>query len=392
MPPTNPPPSDLEAENAFLREQLSALVARVQDCSKSEAQLEEAQRLARIGSFELDVATRQLTWSVQQFRTFGFEPAPSIDRVQVLTRIHPLDLTRHEGAVQRAITHGEAFAIDYRLILPTGDVRHVHTIGQPVLGPDGRVAKLVGTSQDVTQRVELEEQLRAQNEELRALHEIKDHFVDAVSHELRNPMTTIAGYADVLAEELDGPITPRQLTSIQQIKRGARRLQRLLDDLLEFTILQSGDFALQLAPARLDDQVREAVEGLRPQLAEASVAVELGLPAESLWLHMDALRIGQVLTNLIANAIKFSPGGGAIQVRACRLERGFRCEVQDRGPGIAAEDLPRLFQRYSQLGPGTRGAGLGLSISKALVEAHGGRIGVDSTPGAGSTFWFELPA
>jgi PAS domain S-box-containing protein len=396
----------MDAENAPLREQAVHSASRICDVEaevekrtealrKSEAMLAESQRLAKIGSFELDVATRRLTWSEQQYRNFGLEPRPEIDRAFVIARIDPRDLARHEAVVKAAIARGEAFAMDYRVVHPDGTVLTMHTIGRPVFDAEGRIVKLVGTSQDVTERTRMEEQLRAQYEKLQQLDELKSNFVNSVTHELRTPLTTILGYAEFLEDEVDGPVTPGQRGFIHQIQRGARRLEYLLNDLLDFARMEAGTFMLKVVPTSLDDRVREVLESLRPQAGEMHVALETHLPDGPLALEVDPQRIGQVLTNLLANAIKFSPKGGTVTVSAFRRGERVRCEIADAGPGITDADMARLFKRFSQLEAGVgmgKGTGLGLSISKALVEAHGGAIGVESTPGAGSTFWFELPA
>jgi PAS domain S-box-containing protein len=418
--PRKPPSSDHDADNARLRDQVAALTARAarleschqalldeqaarieaevakrnQALSKSEAMLAESQRLAQIGSFELDVATRRLQWSAQQFRNFGLLPAPAVDRELVVARIHPDDRARHEAAVARAIAAGEDFAIDYRVVHPDGRVRRLHTIARPVFNAAGHVVKLVGTSQDITERSALEDRLRAQYEQLMKLDELKSNFVDSVTHELRTPLTSIMGYAEFLEDGVGGPTSPMQQKFIGQIQRGARRLEYLLNDLIDFARIEAGTFTLKLEPGELGGRVREALESLRPQADEAQLSLVAALPDAPLALEMDAQRIGQVLTKLAANAIKFSPRGGTVTITASVRAERIRCEVTDAGPGIAHEDLPRLFQRFSQLEAGVsmgKGAGLGLSISKALVEAHGGAIGVESTPGEGSTFWFELP-
>jgi PAS domain S-box-containing protein len=383
MQPSEPRFPDLEVR--------TGVVKQARTLRDSEALLAESQRLAKIGSFELDVATRMLTWSAQQFRNFGFDPAAEIARELVITRIHPLDLERHEGAVRRAIEGGEAFVIDYRVVHPDGTVHHIRTTGQPLRDADGRVAKIVGTSQDVSERVQLEDQLRAQCEQLQRLGELKSNFVNSVTHELRTPLTTIMGYAEFIQDQL---LAPEHRRYIGQIQRGARRIEFLLNDLLDFALMEAGTFTLKLAPARLGELVREVLESLRPQAEEARLTLVHCLADGSVELELDTRRIGQVLTNLLSNAIKFAPGGSTVRVVTFQRGDRVRCEIEDAGPGIPPADLPKLFQRFSQLEAGVatgKGSGLGLSISKALVDAHGGSIGVRSTPGVGSTFWFELP-
>ncbi|MNS93019.1 Alkaline phosphatase synthesis sensor protein PhoR [compost metagenome] len=214
-----------------------------------------------------------------------------------------------------------------------------------------------------------------------------------MAHELRTPLTSIVGYAEFLEDSLDGPEQADMLDYVHQIQLSTQRLQRLLDDLLDFALMEAGTFKLKPEPTDLAEKIREITESFRPQVAQAALKLELTLPEEPLTLVADAQRVGQVLTNFIGNAVKLTPGGGSVRVRALPTTERLRVEVADTGPGIHHEDIPRLFHRFSQLEGGFRrgGTGLGLAISKGLIEAHGGRVGVESEPGRGSTFWFELP-
>jgi signal transduction histidine kinase len=263
---------------------------------------------------------------------------------------------------------------------------------------DGEIVGAIVVSNDVTAAKQAAAQLAAREKELEQQREVtqaKTLFVNAVTHELRTPLTTIRGYGEFLEEGLGGSLSAQQADYVHQIDRAARRLESLVDDLLDYARIEAGVFTLRCERADLVARVREVAESFLPQVREAKVALELDLPTEPVLLEMDAVRVGQVLTNLLANALKFTPPGGRIALAVRREDGHVRCEVADTGPGIAEADLSRLFKRFSQLDEGVRrraGTGLGLSISKALVEAHGGQIGVVSTPGQGSTFWFTLPA
>jgi len=241
------------------------------------------------------------------------------------------------------------------------------------------------------------ERLRRQYHELKELKELdrlKSNFVNAVSHELRTPLTSIRGYAELLEDGVGGELAPAHRDFVTQIARGALRLENLVNDPLDYARMEAGTFQLNPEWVDFGDTARETIDLLKPLAEEADVHLTLELPDEPLRLKMDPCRVGQVLTNLVSNAIKHTPAGGDIQVRAQTLDDHLRFEVADTGEGIAAQDLPRLFQRFSQVGPGgprVKGVGLGLAISKNLVEAHAGEIGVASQLGRGSVFWVELP-
>lgn len=238
-------------------------------------------------------------------------------------------------------------------------------------------------------------ELEQVNARLQELDRLKSSFVNLVSHELRTPLTSIRGYAEFLEDHIGGALTQEQEGFVGQIQEGAIRLQVLLDDLLDFARLDAGSFKLTLQETDLASQIRESVKSLRPQALEKGLNMEVLLSDEPLPLLGDPRRIGQILINLIGNALKFTPPGGRITVAARTTASEVRVEVRDNGPGIAQEHLSHLFERFFQVDTtDTRkagGAGLGLSISKALVEAHGGKIGVETAPGKGSTFWFTLP-
>ncbi|HEY9723920.1 MAG TPA: ATP-binding protein [Oscillatoriaceae cyanobacterium] len=238
-------------------------------------------------------------------------------------------------------------------------------------------------------------ELSAANEELRSLDLLKDEFISIVSHELRTPVNAITGFGSILVDGVAGALTPEQSAYVEKMLAGADRLLALINDLLDYSRIQAGKFSL--AKERLDAGVviKDTITVLADQAAQKRVRLHFAEPAEPLLAQADPQRLSQVVLNLVGNAIKFTPEGGRITVGVRRQGEFLRCEVHDTGPGIAASDIPKLFQRFGQLDTGPtrahRGTGLGLVIVKSLVEAHGGEVGVESQPGQGSTFWFTLP-
>jgi two-component system, NtrC family, sensor histidine kinase KinB len=228
---------------------------------------------------------------------------------------------------------------------------------------------------------------------LRRFDELKNDLVATVAHEFRTPLTSLHLAIHMCAEGAAGPVTDKQLDLLHAARQDCERLQSIVDDLLDLARLQSGGVALRREPIGPDSLVEGAVEahsGAAQQAGITLTAETVGLLDEVL---ADRERIHLVFDNLIDNALRHTPAGGAVTVRAAGgIGGAIRFEVTDTGEGIAPEHLSRLFERFWRA-PGKRGggAGLGLAIAKEVVEAHGGTIGAASEPGRGSTFWFTLP-
>ncbi|MBO9541150.1 MASE1 domain-containing protein [bacterium] len=265
----------------------------------------------------------------------------------------------------------------------------------PYRSAQGQLLGLIGISRDITARKRAEADLASAYSRLKELDLLKSNLINAVSHELRTPLTSIQGFAEFLEDRLAGDLTTEQEHFVQQIQQGSRRLTHLVDDLLDVARLESGSFRLALEDANLSQVVRESVMSFRPQAKEAGIALTAEGIETPQTIRMDPKRVGQILLNLIGNAIKFTRPGGRITVSVTRNAREVHIQVHDTGIGIPPEDLPHVFDKFYQVDNSlTRrrgGTGLGLAITKALVEAHGGTIGVLSEWHQGSTFWFTLP-
>ena len=238
--------------------------------------------------------------------------------------------------------------------------------------------------------------LAEQNRELSELDRLKDEFISLVSHDLRTPLTSIVGYVDLILDDPALSDEHRQYLTI--VARNTDRLHRLVDDLLFAARLQAGRLELALAEVDLVDVARHTVETLRPRAKAAGVDLALELAPElngGIPVVGEASRLAQLLDNLVSNAVKFTPDGGRVSVRVTRRPDRAVLEVVDSGMGIPADEVNRLFERFFRSSTVSErqieGTGLGLYITKAIVEAHRGRITVDSEEGAGTTFRVELP-
>jgi signal transduction histidine kinase len=234
--------------------------------------------------------------------------------------------------------------------------------------------------------------LARQNERLLELDTLKDEFISLVSHELRTPLTSIRGYLELLLD--DGRLDAEQRGFLGIMDRNSNRLLGLVSDLLMLTQIEAGGLEFELGPVDLEEVVQECIETALPT-AEAS-GIELGVSTERLpTVRGHRLRLVQVLDNLISNALKFTPRGGRVDVRLSVLDGAALIEVQDTGLGIAESEQEQLFERFFRSTRATQnaipGTGLGLTISKAIVERHGGRIELESDEGVGTTVRVTLP-
>jgi signal transduction histidine kinase/CheY-like chemotaxis protein/CHASE3 domain sensor protein len=276
--------------------------------------------------------------------------------------------------------------------LPDGDVRNFETRARPVFDQMGHVTGTVTISRDVTERMHLEESLRHASVGAERASQAKSEFLSRMSHELRTPLNAILGFAQLL--ELD-ELPEEQSSSVDQIQVAGRHLLALINEVLDISRIEAGRVSLSTEPIEVGGVLDEVAALLAP-VAEAA-GVELSVDtggARVLRVRADRQRLLQVLLNLGSNAVKYNNRGGSVAFRTDTASSGrVRFEVRDTGPGIPREQQDQLFVPFSRLGAersAVEGTGVGLALSKQLVEVMGGAIGVQSYPGHGSTFWVEL--
>jgi PAS domain S-box-containing protein len=317
--------------------------------------------------------------------------------------LHPEDRDRVREEQRAARESGTPLELEYRFIAEGGRVVWLNDSYTVVRDEAGRPWYTQGFAVDITARKEAErdresllQQTQAQNERLRKLDRMKDEFIALVSHELRTPLTSIRGYLELLVDDPETLELPDlQRDWLRVIDRNAERLLRLVEDLLLTAQANAGALALEKSELDVAAVVEQAVQAGAP--VAAARGISLTWSADSVaQVNGDRMRIGQVVDNLVSNALKFTPAGGRVEVRAVSLGKVTRIEVADTGMGIAQDELGHLFDRFFRTAraqdEAIPGVGLGLSIAKAIVEAHGGRIAVRSRDGDGTTFTVDLPA
>jgi signal transduction histidine kinase len=234
-----------------------------------------------------------------------------------------------------------------------------------------------------------------QNVELQASDAAKDEFIGTVSHELRTPMTSINGYVELLLEDGGDPLTEEQRSCLATVQRGSERLKSLINDLLFTAQARSGHLQIQRTPTNVVELARQAVESAQTNADNKDLQLRLMVPAESIVVEADAVRMGQAIDNLISNAIKFTPESGNVDVTLAQGAGRMTLTVADTGMGMTSSDIDHLFERFfrtdSAQAKQIQGTGLGLPIVQAIVQAHDGTISVTSEPHVGSSFVVSMP-
>ena len=238
------------------------------------------------------------------------------------------------------------------------------------------------------------EELRLEIERHKRLDKLKDDFINTVSHELRTPLSITKEAISLILEKVQGDINEQQTEVLTIAKNNIERLARIINGLLDVSKIESGKVEVRKEDIDLQSLVHEVARSFEGKAGEKGLDFRLNLPSQPIIAYADADKLAQIFTNLIDNALKFTPAG-TIEVRAEDKGKHIECAVQDSGIGIASADLPNIFDRFAQFGrkdgPGEKGTGLGLSIVKGLVEVHGGEIRVESMVGRGTQVTFTLP-
>ena len=327
-----------------------------------------------------------------------------IDGLSVLD-LHPAWFAETQlKEIGRVARRGEVWRGESVLRAADGREIPVRQVVVPHVRPDGSIPYFSTIARDVseerkaaTEREERAAELARLNAELERAARAKDAFLASMSHELRTPLTGILGATELLRSGAQGPLNERQARSLGYVEEAGRHLLALLADILDLAKIGAERLSLSTDACMLGEVCESAVSMVRGEARRKEVSLSLHVPAAPVRFLADVRRVRQMLVNLLSNAVKFTPASGSVALAAAADEERavVRFEVRDTGPGIAAEDLPKLFQPFTQLD--TRlsrehsGTGLGLALVRSLAELHGGRVEVESEPGRGSLFRVVLP-
>jgi signal transduction histidine kinase len=382
----------LIALGAILALGSSAWRKDLDDTESALASIHETQAIAQVGSWELDPATGEHQATPENDRLFGFAPGEARTREGLLAHLHPDDLPRTEGFLQRVLQQGHD-TIDLRFTGPSG-MRWVRNKVVARRDDEGEPVRVVGFSQDITAE-KLREEQAAESERLRRETQFKTQFLNMAAHELANPLTPLKLQLATLRHHAAHWSPPEQ-RSIDLLERNVQRLGVFVSDLLDAARLQGGRLRIAPAPTSLRSLVQNTHGSLEAQAQEGGIRLGLDLPDEEVQATVDGNRLSQVLFNLTHNALKFTPREGHVTLRLRREGDEAVLAVEDSGIGLEPDQIQRLFQPFMQVhDPGVvraGGTGLGLYISRGIVEQHGGTLEATSPGrGQGSTFSVRIP-
>ncbi len=351
--------------------------------------LAEAQQLAELGSWQLDLATGQLVWSSQMYRIAGIDPdgaAPTLEAAIEL--IHPEDRDRVRAVLDTVQESGETYELDYRLVRPDGVVREIRSRGTADLKANGTPVRLSGTWQDVTASNEGARSLAVLNDELQEVNQLNADVLGMLGHDIRQPLAILLGFLDVVTGRWDRIPDEQRRTYVERALAAARKTAAMFSDILALASADAGSITTVRQPVDLLGAVREAVAS-DPRRG----AVDIQCTDEP-WVMVDPFHLQQILTNLLSNAEKY--GEPPVSVRIDCSGDHVTMRVADHGQGVPRAFVDQLFQRFERASTGIaaqqRGTGFGLYLVRELAVANQGSADYQPHQPRGACFTVTLPA
>jgi len=378
-------------------------VAAERDANERAARLGLAMDSASQGAWSIDLVAQVRWHDARANEIFGLgkkEGVMGLDDWQ--SRIHPDDRLGVTTALEAAIASVGRYAVEYRIVLADGAIRWVGSLGQVLPSADGNASRVVGTLQDVSERREaaaererlfrLEQQARLEAE---AANQSKSDFLAVMSHELRTPLNAIGGYAELMELGIRGPVTEEQRADLARVQAAQRHLLGLVTDVLNFVRVDRGRVDYALSEVLIDDVLARVETLVRPQLQAKNISYTPRMCTE-IRVVADEDKLGQIMINLLTNALKFTHDGGSVSVNCVMTDENVEIQVSDTGIGIDPAKLEAIFEPFvqvdQQLTRSNNGVGLGLAISRELARGMGGDLFASSVKDVGSTFTLRLPS
>jgi len=368
----------------------------------SKSEVDQIFALAPIGIMSCD--SRGIIKSMNKQMVLMFDKVTDSEMVGTSLFEHSsISRSGLEGLIMQGMDGHEGEKTELHLVLRPDKAIYIHAKVTPIKEEHGSVRGILIVAMDITSKVRLQNQLERSYEkltqtyqELERLTKMKTQFIDVVSHELRTPLTVMRGYIDLVDSEYSSKLDPRFSVRLRTIKANTDKLYSLVESMLDMSRLEKGALEIHTEPVRIETILEEVVAARRPDADEKRHNVTLEIEGKLPLIHADRRRLKDVFNNLVDNAVKYTPEGGRVQVYARDEGRMLHVWVKDNGVGIPLDQLGKIFDRFhivasNDLSHQVNRLGLGLPIAKGIVEAHGGRLWVESQVGKGSVFHVDLP-
>ncbi|MEM7650683.1 MAG: PAS domain-containing protein [Pseudomonadota bacterium] len=366
--------------------------------SRREKQLSEAESIGRMGHWSWTIGEETMEWSDQIHRIFGVQDTEFETTLDAMNKmVHREDIARVNQAFQRAVIEENDYDMEFRVVRPDGDIRHIRCEGRCSFDKSGEVVALYGIMQDMTERMLYESDLRKAKEQAEKAYASRTQFLANMSHELRTPLNAIIGFSEMIEHQLLGPIgTEKYLEYIGGIRESGEHLLDLISDILDMSKIEAGKYELDLEEVNVTKVMQLAAHMMEGRAHESGVKIEQERDFdEDFKIIADRRAVLQILLNLVSNAVKFTPDGGQVKIAGFKRENYLSIKVIDNGIGIPANKMASVTKPFEQVSSSYardhEGSGLGLAITKDLLEMHGGTLFIDSKVDEGTSVTVRLP-
>lgn len=363
---------------------------------------------AHIGIWEWDLKHNKLLWDQRMCELYNILPEQQPTNYETWSDcLHPDDQKMAKELCNAAFRGETDYDTEFRIVGPQNSIRYLKANALLQWDQQGNPQRMIGVNYDISHQKEVEIELLRTNQELARATRLKDEFLANMSHELRTPLNAVLGMAEGLKEQVFGHLNIRQVDAVDIISKSGSHLLELINDVLDLAKIEAGQVILNCGTVSISSLVQSSVSLIKQQAAKKRICLEVEIASDLPLLSLDGRRMRQVLVNLLANAVKFTPEQGQIRLSVSRTSPSLvksqnsqngdtlQIVIRDTGIGIASENISQLFEPFIQIDSSLdrqyEGTGLGLSLVKRIVELHGGEVSVSSEVGVGSCFTVELP-